>query len=129
VSVLPTDVSAGTYGETPPCPCGPWHCEQANWTNVCAPAATAGLTVAPVDGADVVPPATVTVVVWERQLPRPNPTAVPAATTATAAIATAGQTQVWLCFSARPVSYSSMALLRPPTDSAQIVGAVSIAHP
>src|SRR5581483_8595742 len=37
---------AGTAGSTPPRPCGPWHCTQANWTNVCAPAATAGETAA-----------------------------------------------------------------------------------
>ena len=36
---------AGTSGETPPLPCSPWHWAHANWTNVCAPAATTGSTV------------------------------------------------------------------------------------
>ena len=110
VSVLPTVVSAGTYGETPPSPCGPWHCEHANWTKVCAPAATTGLTEAPATGC--VAPATDTVVVCDRQFPTPNPTATPAATIATAATAIAGPTQVFWPFPACSVFSSSIALLR-----------------
>src|SRR6185437_16091307 len=44
VRLFPAVVSAGTAGSTQPRPCRPWHCAQANWTNVCAPAATAGET-------------------------------------------------------------------------------------
>lgn len=40
VSVLPTEVSVGTSGETPPSPFGPWHWAQANRTKSWAPAAT-----------------------------------------------------------------------------------------
>ena len=40
VSCLPTLVSAGTSGETPPRPWTPWHCAHANPTKSCAPAAT-----------------------------------------------------------------------------------------
>ena len=43
-------LSAGTAGSTPPLPPIPWQSTHANWTNVCAPAATAGET----DGYDVV---------------------------------------------------------------------------
>src|SRR5690349_24909101 len=46
VSDWATFVSAGTSGETPPPPCGPWHCAQANWTKMCAPEATGALTAA-----------------------------------------------------------------------------------
>ena len=68
VSALPTVVSAGTSGETPPRPRSPWHWTHANWTNVCAPAAIVGSTeavaedgVCPAAGAA----ATVTVVTRE----------------------------------------------------------------
>src|SRR6476620_6323546 len=44
VSVRPALVSAGTYGETPPRPCSPWHWAQPNWTKSCAPGATCGFT-------------------------------------------------------------------------------------
>ncbi len=42
----PTVFSAGTAGSTPPRPWKPWHWTQANWTKVCAPAATCGDTFA-----------------------------------------------------------------------------------
>src|SRR5581483_1245271 len=43
VSLLAAD-SAGTSGETPPRPFGPWHWAQAKLTKSCAPWATSGLT-------------------------------------------------------------------------------------
>src|SRR5581483_8268032 len=42
----PTTRRAGTAGETPPTPFGPWHWEHANWTKSWAPSATRGATVA-----------------------------------------------------------------------------------
>jgi hypothetical protein len=48
VTVFATFVSEGTTGEMPPFPCIPWHCEQANCTKSCAPAATRGSTCPPV---------------------------------------------------------------------------------
>ena len=49
--------SAGTYFETPPFPWSPWHAEQANWTNRCAPIATWGLTAVRAPADDGLPPA------------------------------------------------------------------------
>src|SRR5437660_681926 len=43
VSAFPTLVNAGTSGEIPPRPCGPWHCAHANCTNRWPPDATSGL--------------------------------------------------------------------------------------
>jgi hypothetical protein len=40
VRLWPAVFSAGTAGSTPPRPRKPWHWTHANWTNVCAPAAT-----------------------------------------------------------------------------------------
>ena len=60
VRLFPTASSAGTSGETPPFPCSPWHWAHANWTNVCAPAATVGSTCAAATVV-VAPPPTVTV--------------------------------------------------------------------
>ena len=60
VIALPTTCNAGTDGETPPLPFGPWHWAQANWLNVCAPSATSALTLLL---PDVVVVATVTVTV------------------------------------------------------------------
>ena len=50
VNVLPTVVSSGTSGETPPVPCSPWHWLQPNRTKSWAPAATAALTGVPAAG-------------------------------------------------------------------------------
>ena len=46
---------AGTAGSTPPRPRGPWHWAHPNWTNVCAPAATCGDTLADVCAASLGP--------------------------------------------------------------------------
>src|SRR5947209_205013 len=79
-SDLPTRESAGTNGEMPPRPCGPWHCAQANWTKSCATAAPAGLT--DVEVAGVVPPATDTVDGPRGQCPAAKPTMAATATSA-----------------------------------------------
>src|SRR5690242_19727711 len=42
VNSLPTVVSTGTSGDTPPWPRAPWHCEHAKRTKSWAPAATCG---------------------------------------------------------------------------------------
>src|SRR6266702_1372871 len=60
VRALPTTFSAGTAGEIPPRPFGPWHCAHANWLKVCAPSATSALTLVVGGGCD----ATVTVMVF-----------------------------------------------------------------
>ena len=66
VRLWPTVVNAGTAGSTPPRPCGPWHWTHANWTNVCAPAATCGDTVEDVEPDPLGPPAPWTVSVCVR---------------------------------------------------------------